>query len=132
MELLTRNNFEGWMQKLMERLDRQDELLLAMKAEGKQPTCFGCRFLDVLQDYARLNRDAVVCKVDFVDAVDFGEIEQYATGGYRRAAQTGIAALRGNGDTVFKTKPHDFLYIFYGMRLQDDVRFGNKAAALVV
>ena len=36
--LLTRNNFEGWMQKLMERLDRQDELLLAMKAEGKQPT----------------------------------------------------------------------------------------------
>ena len=22
MELLTRNNFEGWMQKLMERLDR--------------------------------------------------------------------------------------------------------------
>ena len=26
------------MQKLMERLDRQDELLLAMKAEGKQPT----------------------------------------------------------------------------------------------
>ena len=23
MELLTRNNFEGWMQKLMERLDRQ-------------------------------------------------------------------------------------------------------------
>ena len=33
MELLTRNNFEDWMQKLMERLDRQDELLLAMKAE---------------------------------------------------------------------------------------------------
>ena len=37
MELLTRNNFESWMRKLMERLDRQDELLLAMKAEGKQP-----------------------------------------------------------------------------------------------
>ena len=31
MELLTRNNFEGWMQKILERLDRQDELLLAMK-----------------------------------------------------------------------------------------------------
>ena len=29
MELLTRNNFEVWMQKLMERLDRQDELLLS-------------------------------------------------------------------------------------------------------
>ena len=29
MELLTRNNFEDWMQKLMERLDRQDELLLS-------------------------------------------------------------------------------------------------------
>ncbi len=41
MELLTRNNFEGWMQKLMERLDRQDELLLAMKAEGKQPHYHG-------------------------------------------------------------------------------------------
>ena len=38
MELLTRNIFEGWMQKLMERLDRQDELLLAMKTEGQQPT----------------------------------------------------------------------------------------------
>ena len=24
MELLTRNNFEGWMQKLMERLDRSN------------------------------------------------------------------------------------------------------------
>ena len=35
MELLTRHNFEGWMQKLMERLDRQDELLLAMKAEKR-------------------------------------------------------------------------------------------------
>ena len=30
MELLTRNNFEGWMQKLMARLDRQHEMLLAM------------------------------------------------------------------------------------------------------
>ena len=30
MELLTRNSFEGWMQKILERLDRQDELLLAM------------------------------------------------------------------------------------------------------
>ena len=35
MELLTRNNFENWMQKLMERLDRQDELLLAMKVEER-------------------------------------------------------------------------------------------------
>ena len=34
MELLTRNSFEGWMQKILERLDRQDELLLAMKAQG--------------------------------------------------------------------------------------------------
>ena len=32
MELLTRNNFEGWMQKLMERLDRQDELLVFLLA----------------------------------------------------------------------------------------------------
>ena len=38
MELLTRNKFEGWMQKLMERLDGQDELLMSMKAEGQQPT----------------------------------------------------------------------------------------------
>ena len=37
MELLTRNSFEGWMQKILERLDRQDELLLAMKAQGQQP-----------------------------------------------------------------------------------------------
>ena len=32
MELLTRNNFESWMRKLMERLDRQDELLLDRKS----------------------------------------------------------------------------------------------------
>ena len=37
MELLTRNNFEGWMQKLMERLDRQDELLLSLQPSGKVP-----------------------------------------------------------------------------------------------
>lgn len=32
MEMLTRNNFESWMQKVMERLDRQDEMLLSMKS----------------------------------------------------------------------------------------------------
>jgi hypothetical protein len=32
MEMLTRNNFENWMQKVMERLDRQDEMLLSMKS----------------------------------------------------------------------------------------------------
>ena len=37
MELLTRNNFESWMQKLMERLDRQDELLLSLQPSGKAP-----------------------------------------------------------------------------------------------
>ena len=37
MELLTRNNFESWMQKLMERLDRQDELLLSLQPSGKVP-----------------------------------------------------------------------------------------------
>ena len=35
MELLTRNNFESWMRKLMERLDRQDELLLSLQPSGK-------------------------------------------------------------------------------------------------
>ena len=33
MELLTRKNFESWMQRILERLDRQDELLLSMKAK---------------------------------------------------------------------------------------------------
>ena len=37
MELLTRNNFESWMRKLMERLDRQDELLLSLQPSGKAP-----------------------------------------------------------------------------------------------
>ena len=48
MELLTRNNFEGWMQKILERLDRQDELLLAMKAQGQQPPSLseGIRLFD--------------------------------------------------------------------------------------
>ena len=37
MELLTRNNFEDWMRKLTERLDRQDELLLSMQPSFKAP-----------------------------------------------------------------------------------------------
>ena len=37
MELLTRNNFEDWMRKLTERLDRQDELLLSLQPSGKAP-----------------------------------------------------------------------------------------------
>ena len=59
MELLTRNNFEGWMQKLMERLDRQDELLLAMKAEGKQPT---------ITESIRLFDNQDLCNVNFMTA----------------------------------------------------------------
>ena len=54
MELLTRNNFEGWMQKLMERLDRQDELLLAMKAEERQPALTESIRLFDNQDLCRL------------------------------------------------------------------------------
>ena len=48
MELLTRNSFKGWMQKILERLDRQDELLLAMKAQGQQPPSLseGIRLFD--------------------------------------------------------------------------------------
>lgn len=38
MEMLTRNNFENWMQKVMERLDRQDEILLSMKSREQSPT----------------------------------------------------------------------------------------------
>ena len=38
MELLTRTNFEGWMRKILDRLDRQDELLLAIKAQERQPS----------------------------------------------------------------------------------------------
>ena len=37
MELLTRTHFEDWMQKLMERLDRQNELLLSLQSSGKAP-----------------------------------------------------------------------------------------------
>ena len=36
MELLTRNNFESWMQKVMERLDRQDEMLLQISKRTLQ------------------------------------------------------------------------------------------------
>ena len=42
MELLTRNNFESWMQKLIERLDRQDELLLSLQPSGKAPYPMEC------------------------------------------------------------------------------------------
>ena len=47
MELLTRNNFENWMQKVMERLDRQDEMLLSMQPSGKAPNPMdGIRLFD--------------------------------------------------------------------------------------
>ena len=47
MELLTRNNFENWMQKVMERLDRQDEMLLSMQPAGKAPNPMdGIRLFD--------------------------------------------------------------------------------------
>lgn len=34
----TRKNFENWLQRILERLDRQDELLLCMKAKEKEPS----------------------------------------------------------------------------------------------
>lgn len=37
MDMLTRNNFENWMQRVMERLDRQDEMLLSMKSRENAP-----------------------------------------------------------------------------------------------
>ena len=47
MELLTRNNFEDWMRKLTERLDRQDELLLSMQPSVKAPNPMdGIRLFD--------------------------------------------------------------------------------------
>ena len=47
MELLTRNNFENWMQKVMERLERQDEMLLSMQPSGKAPNPMdGIRLFD--------------------------------------------------------------------------------------
>ena len=47
MELLTRTNFEGWMRKILDRLDRQDELLLAIKEQERQPSLSeGIRLFD--------------------------------------------------------------------------------------
>ena len=47
MELLTRTNFEGWMRKILDRLDRQAELLLAIKAQERQPSLSeGIRLFD--------------------------------------------------------------------------------------
>ena len=37
METVTRNDFEDWMRKVMERLDRQDEMLLSMRTQEKDP-----------------------------------------------------------------------------------------------
>lgn len=47
MELLTRNNFESWMQRVLERLDRQDEMLLSIKSQGESPNPMdGIRMFD--------------------------------------------------------------------------------------
>ena len=85
----------------------------------------------VLQDGTCVNHDAVVCKVDFTDAVEFGQVQQNAVFGHRRPAQSGIAALRGNGNFVFETEAYDVLHAFHGTRLQYDVGGGRKPPALV-
>ena len=36
MELLTKKLFEQWMETILERLERQDEMLLALKAPEKR------------------------------------------------------------------------------------------------
>lgn len=39
MELLTKKLFEQWMETILERLERQDEMLLALKAPENGNTC---------------------------------------------------------------------------------------------
>lgn len=77
MELLTRNSFEGWMQKILERLDRQDELLLAMKAQGQQPPSLseGIRLFDnqPQPDIERLRHAVSVANIrEFIDSLPLG------------------------------------------------------------
>ena len=61
MELLTRNNFENWMQKVMERLDRQDEMLLSMQPSGKAPNPMnGIRLFDNWKSHTNLTHPVKV------------------------------------------------------------------------
>jgi len=47
MEMLTEQNFESWMLKILERLDRQDELLLSMKGKTSESSLSdGMRLFD--------------------------------------------------------------------------------------
>ena len=103
----------------------------AGQAERKKPTRTFRRLLHVMQHAARFNGNRIVSRTDAADAVQTAQIQQNAATRNSRAAESGIAALRGNGDTVLETKTHDGLHCLHALRLQRQIGRSGIAAALV-
>lgn len=65
MEPFTRQNMENWLQRILERFDRQDELLLCMKAKEKEPSLsesvrlFGTQDLCMLLQISKRSLQAI-------------------------------------------------------------------------
>ena len=91
MELLTRNNFENWMQKVMERLDRQDEMLLSMQPSGKAPNPMnGIRLFDN-QDLCMLLQ------------ISKRTLQRYRSIGLQDARQKDLLQRGGRADVPLRT-----------------------------
>ena len=87
----------------------------AGEAERKQPPGLGCGFLHVLQNRAGFHGYGVVGQAEAADAVEPREIEQNTAVWHSRAAQAGVAALRGNRHAMFGTPAHQLLHIFHAI-----------------
>ena len=103
----------------------------AGQAERKQPPGLGRGFLHVLQNCASFYGDGVVGQAEAADAVEPREIEQNAAVWHGRAAQAGVAALRGNRHAVFGTPAHQLLHVFHAIEHHRGGGLANVAAAPV-
>ena len=103
----------------------------AGEAERKQPPGLGSGFLHVLQNRAGFHGDGAVGQAEAADAVEPREVEQNAAVWHRRAAQAGVAALRGNRHAVFRAPAHQLLHVFHAVGHHSGCRPANVATAPV-
>ena len=92
---------------------------------------FGGGGLDVLQNAACIDGDGVVGKIDVADSVELAQIQDDAAVRHAAAHQSGIAALRCDGDAVLCAETDGFLHVFHVGRLHDDTVGAGVTFALV-
>ena len=103
----------------------------AGEAEREKAAVFGGGGLDVLQNAACIDGDGVVGKADMADSVEFAQIQDDAAVRHAAANQSGVTALRCDGDAVLRAETDGFLHVFHAGRLHDDTVGAGVAFALV-